>query len=138
MPYAVQNLVETVPRYLQNDMAALNDAKLKQGLRSFERKHMSWTFAERWGGGKLEQNAANMNRLSIQCNATADNQFGPVVPCIDFDFSLAFEQTIFTIGASACFLLLFPFRLKQLHGSSIKLLATPLRHIKAVSFEDKA
>jgi hypothetical protein len=77
-----------------------------------------------------------MNHFSIQCNTTADNQFGPVVPCVDFDFSLAFEQSVFIIGTSSLLLLLFPFRFIQLYAASIKTFATPLQHIKIVGVED--
>jgi ATP-binding cassette subfamily C (CFTR/MRP) protein 1 len=74
-----------------------------------------------------------MTRYSLQCNRTADNQFGPIVPCVDFDFSLAFEQSIFIIGISSLFLVLFPFRIKQLYGTSIKTLSSPLQYLKIVS-----
>jgi hypothetical protein len=48
------------------------------------------------------------------CNATVDDEFGPAVACGDFDFTLAFEQTIFLIGTSSLFLLAGSIRLRKL------------------------
>src|SRR2546421_11635948 len=54
------------------------------------------------------------------CTNGADNVFGPVVapPCRQgFDFTLLFEQSILSIGASCIFLLVVPSRLFWLYRS---------------------
>jgi hypothetical protein len=43
------------------------------------------------------------------CSPVLDRNFGPVVGCKDFDFTLAFEHSIFDIGVSSLFLILLPF-----------------------------
>ncbi|CRG87654.1 Cu2+-exporting ATPase [Talaromyces islandicus] len=55
------------------------------------------------------------------CPQTADQVFGPAVSCPHvFDFTLLFEQSIFSIGPSVLFLLLLPLRVWNLHGKTIK------------------
>ena len=55
------------------------------------------------------------------CYKSADNSFGPSISCSHaFDFTLVFEQSILSIGPSALFLLLAPWRVWQLYGKSVK------------------
>jgi hypothetical protein len=84
----------------------------------------------------LESLSQKIDHYNISCNGTVDNQFGPAVACMDFDFTLAFEQSIFIIGISSLFLISFPFRLRQLYGASIKTFDSPLQYIKIVSIGD--
>jgi ATP-binding cassette, subfamily C (CFTR/MRP), member 1 len=59
--------------------------------------------------------------MDFGCPQTADNSFGPAIPCPRlFDFTLVFEQSILSIGPSALFLLLAPWRVWNLYGKSIK------------------
>jgi hypothetical protein len=56
------------------------------------------------------------------CTNGADKVFGPVVapPCRrGFDFTLLFEQSIFSIGPSCIFLLVVPLRLFWLYRSKV-------------------
>ena len=60
--------------------------------------------------------------LVSTCTNGADNVFGPVVapPCRrGFDFTLLFEQSILSIGASCIFLLIVPSRLFWLYRSKV-------------------
>ncbi|KAF2671106.1 P-loop containing nucleoside triphosphate hydrolase protein [Microthyrium microscopicum] len=60
--------------------------------------------------------------MAQPCNALqADKAFGPGYSCGQFDFTLAFEQSIFGIGISSFFLLLVPLRFWGLYGSTVKL-----------------
>jgi hypothetical protein len=70
--------------------------------------------------------------MAEPCNVGLDQRFGPVVQCSQFDFTLAFEQSIFGIGISAMFLLLFPFRAKQLFHAPIKIVQHPIYIAKIV------
>ncbi|KAK2776790.1 ABC multidrug transporter [Colletotrichum kahawae] len=56
------------------------------------------------------------NSTSIMCSPAADDSFGPVIrDCRDgFDFTLTFEQCLFTILPASLLLLAAPFRLFQL------------------------
>lgn len=59
--------------------------------------------------------------MESSCYQAADNSFGPSISCSHaFDFTLVFEQSILSIGPSALFLLLVPWRVWQLYGKSIK------------------
>lgn len=72
------------------------------------------------------------------CNLAQDGLFGPGVPCSQFDFTLTFEQAIFGVGITAFFLLLFVFRLGQLHGQSIKTLPNlvfPAKLVRGPAFK---
>ena len=60
-----------------------------------------------------------MAEIRDKCNATVDNEFGPAVACNEFDFTLAFEQTILLIGTSGIFILA-SLRLTTLYKESIK------------------
>jgi ATP-binding cassette, subfamily C (CFTR/MRP), member 1 len=67
------------------------------------------------------------------CGFKADGDFGPIVKCEDFDFTLTFEQTILGIGIPTVFLLLFPLRLFQLHSATVKTAKNLIEYIKLVS-----
>jgi hypothetical protein len=55
------------------------------------------------------------------CPKSSDQFFGPAVSCPHvFDFTLLFEQSIFSIGPSILFLLLVPLRIWNLYGKTIK------------------
>ncbi|OKL58187.1 hypothetical protein UA08_06868 [Talaromyces atroroseus] len=59
--------------------------------------------------------------MDASCPQAADNSFGPAISCPRvFDFTLVFEQSILSIGPSALFLLLVPWRVWNLYGKSIK------------------
>ena len=47
-----------------------------------------------------------MSTIQQSCTPELDRRFGPAISCQDFDFTLAFEQTIFGIGVS-CLVLIF-------------------------------
>jgi hypothetical protein len=72
----------------------------------------------------------NMPSKQQDCNSTLDREFGPVVACHDFDFTLSFEQSVFEIGVSSLFLVLLPFCLWVR-------LRTPRKWIKAPFFSVK-
>ncbi len=57
------------------------------------------------------------------CPFDADNQFGPRVnpACRSFDFTLLFEDAIFTALPAALFLLLLPARLRMLREMPAKM-----------------
>ncbi|KAL0933172.1 ABC multidrug transporter [Colletotrichum truncatum] len=57
------------------------------------------------------------NSSLILCSSTADDAFGPIVQnCRDgFDFTLTFEQCLFTILPASLLLLAAPFRFRQLY-----------------------
>ena len=61
-----------------------------------------------------------MAEIRYKCNTAVDNEFGPAVACNEFDFTLAFEQTIFLIGTSGIFIIASLFRLTTLYKESIK------------------
>jgi ATP-binding cassette subfamily C (CFTR/MRP) protein 1 len=69
---------------------------------------------------------------TTSCNQAADVHFGPTIKCAQFDFTLTFEQSIFGIGFSALFLLLFPIKIKRLLGAPIKTLTNPIYFSKIV------
>jgi hypothetical protein len=50
-----------------------------------------------------------MSSHKQDCSPALDVDFGPAVACRDFDFTLAFEQSIFDIGVSSLFTVLLPF-----------------------------
>ncbi|PYH46216.1 P-loop containing nucleoside triphosphate hydrolase protein [Aspergillus saccharolyticus JOP 1030-1] len=55
------------------------------------------------------------------CSLVADDSFGPVLACpASFDFTLLFEQSILSIGPSAVFLLLIPWRIWSLYPANSK------------------
>ncbi|WPG98015.1 hypothetical protein R9X50_00079900 [Acrodontium crateriforme] len=62
-----------------------------------------------------------------------DNQFGPVIPA-DFDFTRLFEDTILSIGPSALFLCIVPFRLLFLRNKPRKVVGGVLHYVKLVTF----
>ncbi|GAA89080.1 hypothetical protein AKAW_07194 [Aspergillus luchuensis IFO 4308] len=62
--------------------------------------------------------------MAGSCSPAADNSFGPVVACpATFDFTLLFEQSILSIGPSAIFLLLVPWRIWSLYPENVKTVA---------------
>jgi hypothetical protein len=65
---------------------------------------------------------ANSQKSAGPCDLAKDRLFGPGVQCSQFDFTLAFEQAIFGVGISSCYLICSFIRLRQLHGASIKTL----------------
>ncbi|KAF2427512.1 ABC transporter [Tothia fuscella] len=69
--------------------------------------------------------------MSPACELVRDQAFGPAVQCADqFDFTLYFEQAIMDVGFSGLFLLVVPFRIYYLWGSSIKCSTSPIYSIK--------
>jgi hypothetical protein len=67
------------------------------------------------------------------CGLKADEAFGPIAKCNDFDLTLTFEQSILGIGVSAVFLLLFPLRLLQLFSATVKTTKSVIEYAKLVS-----
>ncbi|PYI35212.1 P-loop containing nucleoside triphosphate hydrolase protein [Aspergillus indologenus CBS 114.80] len=62
--------------------------------------------------------------MAASCSPVADNSFGPVIACpAIFDFTLLFEQSILSIGPSAIFLLVVPWRIWSLYAENIKTVA---------------
>ncbi|GLA66320.1 hypothetical protein AtubIFM54640_008526 [Aspergillus tubingensis] len=62
--------------------------------------------------------------MAGSCSPAADDSFGPVVACpATFDFTLLFEQSILSIGPSAIFLLLVPWRIWSLYPENVKTVA---------------
>ncbi|GKZ84302.1 hypothetical protein AnigIFM56816_009624 [Aspergillus niger] len=62
--------------------------------------------------------------MAGSCSSAADDSFGPVVACpATFDFTLLFEQSILSIGPSAIFLLLVPWRIWSLYPENVKTVA---------------
>ncbi|OJK00423.1 hypothetical protein ASPACDRAFT_1880763 [Aspergillus aculeatus ATCC 16872] len=62
--------------------------------------------------------------MASSCSPAADNSFGPVITCLaTFDFTLLFEQSILSIGPSAIFLLVVPWRFRSLYTANIKTVA---------------
>ncbi|GKZ33772.1 hypothetical protein AbraIFM66950_003807 [Aspergillus brasiliensis] len=62
--------------------------------------------------------------MAASCSPAADDSFGPVVACpATFDFTLLFEQSILSIGPSAIFLLLVPWRIWSLYPENVKTVA---------------
>jgi ATP-binding cassette subfamily C (CFTR/MRP) protein 1 len=77
-----------------------------------------------------------MNDSSVfVCSPTADDLFGPMVHgCRDgFDFTLTFEQCIFSILPAAFLLLAAPFRIHYLGSLPTTVRGAFLRHSKLVS-----
>jgi ATP-binding cassette subfamily C (CFTR/MRP) protein 1 len=70
------------------------------------------------------------------CDVAVDRKFGPGVQCSQFDFTLTFEQSIFGIGISTIFLLLFPVRAKQLFCAPIKTTQHPIYLAKIVNVKE--
>lgn len=72
--------------------------------------------------------------MAGSCSPAADDSFGPVVACpATFDFTLLFEQSILSIGPSAIFLLLVPWRIWSLYPENVKTLANNAHWRKLVS-----
>lgn len=69
---------------------------------------------------------------ALGCLPTADSAFGPAVESCrqDFDFTLTFEASIFTILPAALLLLAAPIRIKQLRNVSTKLGSHRLKYVK--------
>lgn len=92
-------------------------------------------------GEEYSRVVVTSNRPAVQppnmasCEPWNDNAFGPIVKGCrsDFDFTLLFEQSVFTIGPAALLLLFTPPRLVKLSGAHAKTLPTPVRSVKAVS-----
>ncbi|PYH31531.1 uncharacterized protein BO87DRAFT_418037 [Aspergillus neoniger CBS 115656] len=62
--------------------------------------------------------------MAGSCSPAADDSFGPVVACpATFDFTLLFEQSILSLGPSAIFLLLVPWRIWSLYPENVKTVA---------------
>lgn len=70
------------------------------------------------------------------CNISADNTFGPIVlDCRrEFDFTLLFEQAIFSIGPSALVLAILHFHIAKLLKQCRKTEPNVLRYAKLVSY----
>ena len=69
------------------------------------------------------------------CTNEADLKFGPGVgeDCRGgLDFTLLFEQALFTLIPAAIFLLVFPFRLFHLAKTEVRARASPIRTAKLV------
>lgn len=66
---------------------------------------------------------------------SADDQFGPRVKaqCRNFDFTVEFEQSIFSILPSSIFILCAAARIVHLHHARYRVSATSLRWAKQVS-----
>ena len=75
-----------------------------------------------------------MNASSV-CVTDADAFFGPRVdPCRrQFDFTLLFEQSVFTVGPSAIFIVLLSLRIPKLYREKRKTLPNSLWGFKLVS-----
>jgi hypothetical protein len=78
-----------------------------------------------------------MNASTGGCSATAEDFFSPigiVQGCGDsFDFTLTFEQYIFSLVPAAILLILAPFRITHLHHLPVVVWETFAKHIKLVS-----
>ena len=69
--------------------------------------------------------------MASSCSLAADRSFGPPIPgCHYLDFTLLFEQVVFGIIPSACFLPAVAWRLFQLLGQSRKIRWTSNQHAK--------
>ncbi|GLB10798.1 hypothetical protein AtubIFM57258_007210 [Aspergillus tubingensis] len=72
--------------------------------------------------------------MAGSCSPAADDSFGPVVACpATFDFTLLFEQSILSIGPSAIFLLLVPWRIWSLYPENVKTVANNAHWRKLVA-----
>ena len=73
--------------------------------------------------------------FSISCSPSADAAFGPVVEACrdDFDFTIAFEQYIFTILPASVLLVAAPVRLGLLNKRRVLVAGNPLRIAKLAS-----
>ena len=81
----------------------------------------------------FRKNACEMANSTLRA---ADDTFGPFVEPIartSFDFTLLFEQSIFSIGPSALLLLVAPFRILCLSRSPRRVARSPLAIGKLVS-----
>lgn len=67
------------------------------------------------------------------CDISHDVMFEPGAKCSQFDFTLMFEQSIFGIGISGLFLIIFLFQLVKLPGKTIKAYQSPFHWVKLVS-----
>lgn len=79
--------------------------------------------------------ATIMNTSALLCAPSADAAFGPAVAreCRDgFDFTLAFEQSIFVILPASLLLAAAPLRLFQLTRARVKLAHDRFRYVKLV------
>ena len=75
-----------------------------------------------------------MEELSSQsCKRGNDAEFGPVVQCDQFDFTLAFEHAILGIGLASFFLILLIRRLIRLLSESIKVRINLIYYVRVVS-----
>ncbi|RAK99825.1 P-loop containing nucleoside triphosphate hydrolase protein [Aspergillus ibericus CBS 121593] len=69
--------------------------------------------------------------MASSCSPAADRTFGPPIHgCHYLDFTLLFEQVVFSIIPSACFLPAVAWRLLQLLGQSRKITLTANQHSK--------
>ncbi|TDZ40639.1 ABC transporter atnG [Colletotrichum spinosum] len=75
------------------------------------------------------------NSSASVCSASADDSFGPVVRnCRNgFDFTLTFEQSLFTILPACLLLLIAPFRLQRLWKGPLKVTGNALRLSKQLA-----
>lgn len=73
--------------------------------------------------------------MAVGCTLVADGQFGPIVDGCreDFDFTLMFEQYIFTLLPASILLAITPFRLRQLYILPKAVKGAKLRYWKIVS-----
>jgi hypothetical protein len=70
-----------------------------------------------------------------ECSLAEDRKFGPVLRCDRFDFTLTFEQSLFSIGLSGLLILSLPLHLRNLLSQEAKALATNVYKFEIVSYE---
>ena len=93
----------------------MGDINALTGLRIPRARAYEILTTARWSLKKLTTESikklleANMSSKQRPCSPVLDRDFGPVVACQDFDFTLAFELSIFDIGVSSLFIILLPF-----------------------------
>jgi hypothetical protein len=74
-----------------------------------------------------------MSSRNRDCHPAFDRAFGPVVACRAFDFTLAFEHSIFDIGVSSLFIILTFVCLFLRIRFPEKTIRSPIYFAKAVS-----
>jgi ATP-binding cassette, subfamily C (CFTR/MRP), member 1 len=82
--------------------------------------------------GRTPPLQVDMSSKQQDCISALDRDFGPVVSCRDFDFTLSFEQSIFEIGVSSLFLVVLPFCLWIRLQIPRELISTPFFSVKVV------
>lgn len=74
----------------------------------------------------------NDSRSGVMCSTAADKAFGPSLACSQFDFTLTFEQTIFSIAFSSLLLIALPARIFGLYSSNRSRGNSPVLQLKIV------